>query len=130
MKPEMMSVEKVKSNEQNPHADGAGAVARRTAALELARAARKAGISVVKTEIILKDALKQVDPSRSTAVAERLAQMPKHCRGVYLRAVGGKSLRAAVNAFCLECVTWNRAEVARCTALACPLYACRPFKEV
>jgi len=56
--------------------------------------------------------------------------MPKACRSTYLRAVGGRWPKSAIKAFCLECVGWQRAEVARCTALACPLWAYRPFRRV
>ena len=45
------------------------------------------------------------------------------------RAYAGKSLRAAVNAFCIECVGFDAAEVKRCTAPACPLYAQRPGRR-
>ena len=51
-------------------------------------------------------------------------------RGVYDRAVAGRSLRAAVDSQCLECVGYHTAEVRACTALACPLYAVRPYKEI
>jgi hypothetical protein len=56
--------------------------------------------------------------------------MPETCRRTYLRAMQGKSLSAAVKAFCMECVGWDRQEVARCTAPACPLYPYRPFGRV
>jgi hypothetical protein len=69
-------------------------------------------------------------PAKDTAVGAKLEQMPETHRRTYVRAMSGRSLRAAVNAFCAECVGWNRREIARCTALACPLYSYRPFKEV
>jgi hypothetical protein len=57
--------------------------------------------------------------------------MPKSCRATYLKATRGKaSPRVAIKAFCLECVGWNRPEVARCTATACPLWMYRPWKSV
>lgn len=67
--------------------------------------------------------------ARAAAIAARTAQMPVSCRGTYRRAVEGRSLRAAVKAFCLECVGWKREEVAACTALACPLWPVRPFQR-
>jgi hypothetical protein len=66
---------------------------------------------------------------RDQKVSERRAQMPRAYRATYDRAVGGKSLRAAINSFCLECVCWQIAEVRDCTDLACPLYAVRPYQE-
>jgi hypothetical protein len=65
---------------------------------------------------------------RQERIAERRSQMPKSYRATYDRAVKGKSLRAAVNAQCLECVCWQRKEVTLCTDLACPLYAVRPYR--
>ena len=68
-------------------------------------------------------------PARTSAVEARLAQMPPTCRNGYLRALGGRSPRAAIKSFCLECVGWQRREVALCTAAACPLWAYRPFRK-
>lgn len=62
-------------------------------------------------------------------VAERLQQMPRKYRATYRRAVKGKSLRACINAQCLECVGWQSREVAGCTDLGCPLYAVRPYRS-
>ena len=66
---------------------------------------------------------------RQERIAERRAQMPRSYRANYGRAVKGKSLRAAINAQCLECVCWQRKEVTLCTDLACPLYAVRPYQR-
>ncbi len=69
------------------------------------------------------------DPARQSAIAERAKQMPKSCLATYLKATRGKaSPRAAIKAFCTECVGWNRQEVHRCTATACPLWMYRPFR--
>ena len=65
---------------------------------------------------------------RAEKIAERRAQMPRSYKATYDKAVKGKSLRAAINAFCLECVCWQRKEVTLCTDLACPLYAVRPYQ--
>lgn len=57
----------------------------------------------------------------------RLAQIPPpRQRPIFLRAWAGKSRKAAIRAFCLECVGYESAEVNRCTAPACPLY---PYRE-
>jgi hypothetical protein len=76
---------------------------------------------------LIQDARLDLDKAQEAAIARRLESMPETCRRTYLRAMGGRSLAAAVKAFCLECVGWDRQEVARCTALACPLYPYRPF---
>jgi hypothetical protein len=100
----------------------------RLAALAKARQIRqeKARNSVVTTEIPSKNRLAGVGAARRSSIERRLCQMPNHCRRVYLRAVGGRSPRAAIKSFCLECVGWQRSEVRRCTALACPLWPYRP----
>lgn len=69
-----------------------------------------------------------MDDKRQAQIAERRKQMPRAYRATYNRAVKGKSLRAAINAQCLECVCWQRKEVTLCTDLACPLYAVRPYQ--
>ena len=63
-------------------------------------------------------------------INQRLSQIPKAYKGIYKKAVQGKSLRAAVNAQCLECTGWQRKEITLCTAKACPLYAIRPYQEI
>ena len=79
------------------------------------------------------DALETAPGSVKTPLADldsvrrkRLAQIPGKCRLLYLRAWGGKSRKAAMRAFCLECMGYDAAEVRRCTAPACPLY---PYRE-
>jgi len=62
-------------------------------------------------------------------IAQRRAQIPRAYRATYDRAIKGKSLRAAINAQCLECVCWQIDEIRRCTDLACPLYAVRPYQS-
>lgn len=70
------------------------------------------------------------DKARESAIAERARQMPRSFRTTYLKATRGKaSPRVAIRAFCSECVGWNRQEVKRCTATACPLWTYRPFME-
>jgi len=62
-------------------------------------------------------------------IAAKTAAMPAKYRRLYVRAMTGRSLRAAVNAFCLECVAYQRDEVRHCTAATCPLFAHRPYKR-
>ena len=65
---------------------------------------------------------------RQMRIGERRAQMPRSYRATYDKAVSGKSLRAAVNSFCLECVCWQIEEIRNCTDLGCPLFAIRPYQ--
>jgi len=92
----------------------------RAKALEAKRSAKS-------VDELVQDARLDVGAAQASAIAKRLSDMPETCRRTYLRAMQGRSLAAAVKAFCLECVSWERQEVARCTAPACPLYPYRPF---
>lgn len=62
-------------------------------------------------------------------IARRRAGMPKAYRGIYDAAMAGKSRRAAMHAFCLECMGWAREEVRLCTSYACPLFPYRPYTD-
>jgi len=66
--------------------------------------------------------------SQEQQIRERREQMPDIYKANYDKAMGGKSKAAAIKAFCLECVCWQREEVRMCTAKACPLYPYRPYK--
>ncbi len=59
-------------------------------------------------------------------IAERRAQIPKLYRGAYDNAIQGRSRKAAMHAFCLECVGYVITEVFSCTDWACPLFPYRP----
>ena len=65
--------------------------------------------------------------TREEQIQQRLDQIPISCRGMYKKAVKKKSMRAALNSFCLECVGYQRAEITVCTDKACPLWAYRPY---
>ncbi len=65
---------------------------------------------------------------RQKQITRRRQQIPRAYRKTYDTAVKGRSLRACVNAQCLECAGWQREEVRLCTDLACPLYAARPYQ--
>lgn len=67
---------------------------------------------------------------REAKIAERRAQMPCSYRATYDRAVKGKSRKAAMHAFCLECCGWQIKEVFLCTDLGCSLYPYRPRSRV
>ena len=57
--------------------------------------------------------------------AKRLQDAPAKFRRLYKRAWQKKSRKAAIRAFCLECMCWSPAEVAQCEAPSCPLYEYR-----
>jgi len=48
--------------------------------------------------------------------------------GVYRRAWKGRSLRAAINAKCLDCCCQNRIVVRNCSCVECPLWDYRPYQ--
>jgi hypothetical protein len=62
-------------------------------------------------------------------IAERREQMPNIHRANYDKAMKGRSMKAAIKAFCLMCVQWQKEEVRLCTDLACSLYPYRPYKS-
>lgn len=76
----------------------------------------------------LQDARLGVGPAEMARIEKRVSQMPKTCVATYLRALRGRSMAAAIKAHCMECVGWNRGDVAGCTSVACALYPYRPFK--
>ncbi len=51
--------------------------------------------------------------------------IPKKFQALYRKAMTGKSRRAAIRSFCLECVGYQQAEVERCSATGCPLHPYR-----
>ena len=57
-----------------------------------------------------------------------MREIPEQYRVVYNKAMGGKSRRAGIKAFCLECCGWSYSDVANCSDLGCPLYPYRPYK--
>jgi hypothetical protein len=62
-------------------------------------------------------------------IEQRRKQMPDIHRANYDKAMRGKSMKAAIKAFCLECVQWQKEEVRLCTDLGCSLYPYRPYKN-
>jgi hypothetical protein len=66
---------------------------------------------------------------RERQVSNHREQMPRACRATYERAMAGKSRKAAMAAFCAECMGWQVAEVFRCTDRGCPLYPYRPLSR-
>lgn len=67
---------------------------------------------------------------RQEKIAERLAQMPGQYQAIYRKAVSGRSRKAAMHSFCVECCGYQIKEVYLCTDLGCPLYPYRPRSRV
>lgn len=57
-------------------------------------------------------------------------QIPPRYKGIYDKAMRGRSPKSAMQAFCLECVGWVKDEVTKCTDPECPLYPYRPYQKV
>jgi len=76
-----------------------------------------------------KKSRRKVSEAVPDKVSRKLKGIPSAYRHTYKRAMAGKSLRAAVNAFCLECVCWQREEVKNCTSVDCPLFPYRPYQK-
>ncbi|KKN44595.1 hypothetical protein LCGC14_0691330 [marine sediment metagenome] len=49
-------------------------------------------------------------------------------RRVWGKAVTKKSMRAAVNAKCQDCMCWQSAEIRQCDIITCPLWQYRPYQ--
>jgi len=64
---------------------------------------------------------------RDQKIARKIKDIPKIYRKVYEKAVINGSKPAAIKAFCLECVCWQKNEIINCTCVTCPLYLVRPF---
>lgn len=67
--------------------------------------------------------------SRKELIAAQREHVPENCLKIYDKAMEGKSLRAAVNARCLDCCAWQKAEVHKYPAMACPLWSVRPYQR-
>ena len=70
------------------------------------------------------------DKLRREQIEQYRAQIPKLYRGIYDKAISGRSRKAAMHSFCVECCGYQIAEVYNCTDLACPLYPYRPKSRV
>ena len=71
-----------------------------------------------------------MNEKRKKKIAERRAQIPKLYRSIYDRAIKGKSRKAAMHAFCLECCGWLIKEVHACSDTGCSLYPYRSKSSV
>ena len=67
----------------------------------------------------------EIHAKRTKRLADVKRYAPRYV-GTFQRAFEGKSLRAAVNAFCAECNGFDATAVRECVAFACPLFSQRP----
>lgn len=67
---------------------------------------------------------------RQQQIKERRAAMPRSCQASYDRAQSGRSRKAAVHAFCLECCGYEVREVFACQDAGCPLWPYRPRSRI
>ena len=79
---------------------------------------------------LLQEANLGLPPTHTASIRNRLKETPETARRGYLNAHKGKSRGAAIKAMCLECVGWQRREVALCTSQACPLFRYRPYRDI
>ena len=72
----------------------------------------------------------EIDSPQGQQVIQRLNEMPQRHRNNYLKAMRGRSTRAAIKAFCAMCVGYENAaeRIRNCADMACPLYPYRPYK--
>lgn len=65
------------------------------------------------------------EDTRRNKIAERRGDYPRSTRGIYDRAMGGRSRKSAIRAFCIMCMGFQPRYVSGCTDPACPLYKYR-----
>ena len=68
--------------------------------------------------------------NQTKRIAIHRQRMPRQYRKVYDAAMTGKSLRAAVNSQCIECIGYDLREVKLCCSPQCPLFPYRPLRGV
>lgn len=66
-----------------------------------------------------------MNPERETRIKGRIQDFPASTRKAYLRAVRGRSRKAAIRMRCIMCVGYKISDVAACTDDVCPLWPYR-----
>lgn len=56
--------------------------------------------------------------------------IPKRYQKLYDRAMKGKSRKAAMKSFCIECMGYDHEEVLNCVDEGCPMFPYRQVKNV
>jgi len=65
-------------------------------------------------------------------IERRAAAVPKLYRKQYLSVVDGPrppGRKLALKIMCMECMGYERKEIAQCLSTACPLHRLRPFQR-
>jgi len=70
-----------------------------------------------------------------TSIRDQLRQWHRNIPDLYkdafrkkwIKALQGKSMRAAVTAKCQDCMNWNNSELRECDIVTCPLFLYRPM---
>ena len=68
--------------------------------------------------------------NRMERISEHRASIPRQFRRVYDVAMGGRSLRAAINSQCIECMGYALSEVKQCCSPQCALFPYRPVRGI
>jgi len=56
--------------------------------------------------------------------------IPRKYRRLYDKAVSGKSMKAAIHIFCLDCCGYRKEEVRDCSSPECSLFPYRPYVRI
>ena len=62
-------------------------------------------------------------------IEKRRSEMPLKYRSGYDEARRGRSKKAGIKAFCLQCMAWSITEVKACNTVECSLYLYRPYRK-
>lgn len=66
----------------------------------------------------------------NSRIAKRRSDMSELYRPLYDRVVAGTaSPRQAIKSFCLQCMGWQRKDVATCKTAECSLHRHRPYQQ-
>lgn len=71
----------------------------------------------------------KIEAERNRQIAKIMAGIPQAYRGIYKKALAGKSLAAIVKAKCLDCTNWQRTEITLCPCYSCPMWLRRPYQS-
>ncbi len=66
---------------------------------------------------------------KTRKIKEHRDKIPRNYRKTYDRAMTGRSIRAAINSQCIECMGYARVEVKNCVSPQCPLFPYRNLKS-
>ena len=66
---------------------------------------------------------------KRATMLQRVSKEGPSSLGVFRKAYAGESLRAAIDAHCLECLGLDRKAIRECTCPACPIWEVRPYQK-